>query len=213
MGQMHTLRAVCSGRKGIEVIGTDIDDGRLEALRKKAEPFARRNGISLNLVNTNRQKLEGEFSYFALMAPVGQLVAEAIARGGEGALINVFAGIPAPIRHELDLDAYIQRGHFMFGTSGSRIEDMRAVLDKVTAGTLDTNASVDAVCGMAGAIDGIHAVENRTLAGKIIVYPALTEMGLIPLSELGKEFPAVAAKLEHGMWTGAAERKFLKSAR
>ena len=212
MGQMHTLRAVCSSAKGIEVVGTDIDDGRLEALRKKAEPFAKRNGVPLKLVNTKSQKLEGEFTYFALMAPLGQLVADAIDRSGTGALINIFAGIPAPIRHELDLDRYIQRGAFMFGTSGSRIEDMQAVLEKVTAGRLDTNASVDAVCGMAGAIDGIRAVEGRSLAGKIIVYPALREMGLVPLAQLPERLPAVAAKLEDGLWTPAAEQELLKVA-
>ena len=48
---------------------------------------------------------------------------------------------------------------------------------------------------MAGAIDGIAAVENRTLAGKIIVYPMLHDLGLIPLSRLDETLPAVAAKL------------------
>jgi threonine dehydrogenase-like Zn-dependent dehydrogenase len=211
MGQMHTLRAVCSGIKDIEVVGADIDDGRLEALRRKSEPFARRNGVRLSLVNTKRQELAGPFTYFALMAPMGQLVADAIDRSGPAARINIFAGIPAPIRHELDLDRYIRQGVFMFGTSGSRIEDMQAVLEKVTAGTLDTNASVDAICGMAGAIDGIRAVEGRTLAGKIIVYPALHDLGLVSLADLPTRLPSVAAKLENGLWTPAAEQELLKA--
>ena len=42
---------------------------------------------------------------------------------------------------------------------------------------------------MAGAIDGIAAVENRTLAGKIIVYPMLHDVGLIPLAELRRHLP------------------------
>ena len=211
MGQMHTLRAVCAGLKDIEVVGTDIDDGRLEALRAKAEPFARRNGVSLRLVNTSRGGPEGSFTYFALMAPVGQLVADAIDRAADGARINIFAGIPAPTRHALDLDAYIARQAFMFGTSGSRIEDMQAVLAKVLAGRLQTNASVDAVSGMAGAIDGIRAVESRALAGKIIVYPALRELGLLRLADLPGQLPSVAARLDHGMWTAEAEKELLRA--
>ena len=66
----------------------------------------------------------------------------------------------------------------MFGTSGSVIEDMRIVLRKVESGQLDSNRSLDAVSGMAGATDGIKAIENRTLAGKIIVYPMLHDVPL-----------------------------------
>jgi hypothetical protein len=99
----------------------------------------------------------------------------------------------------------------MFGTSGSRITDMKIVLTKVLSKQLDTNCSVDAICGMAGAAEGISAVENRTIAGKIIVYPQLTETGLIPLAELEDHYPGVAAKLaEGGLWTAKAEKELLK---
>ena len=129
-----------------------------------------------------------------------------------GAIINIFAGIPAPTKHALDLDAYVEKRCFMFGTSGSTIDDMRIVLRKVEQEGFDTNASVDAVSGMAGAIDGIASVENRTLAGKIIVYPMLHDFGLIPLGELRQRFPTVAAKLDGGKWTREAEQELLRVA-
>jgi threonine dehydrogenase-like Zn-dependent dehydrogenase len=124
-------------------------------------------------------------------------------------LINIFAGIPAPTRHDLDLDTYIARRCYMFGTSGSEIRDMRIVLGKLTAGRLDTDLSVDAVSGMAGAIDGLKAVENRTLAGKIIVYPQLPDLPLIPLTDLIVKYSTVAAKLDNGHWCKAAEAELL----
>jgi hypothetical protein len=71
---------------------------------------------------------------------------------------------------------------------------------------------VDAISGMAGAVEGIAAVENRTLAGKIIVYPMLHDVGLIPLAKLNERFPTVAAKLDDGQWTKAAEEELLKVA-
>ena len=212
MGQMHTLRAICSGGERVSVTAGDIDDARLEALRKKAQPAARRLNVDFRLVNTRNEPdpLAGEtFSYFALMAPLPQLLSEAVARSAEGAIINIFAGIPAPTRHPLDLDAVISKRCFMYGTSGSRISDMQIVLQKVAAGQLDTNASVDAICGMAGAADGIAAVRDRRVAGKIIVYPALREVGLIALSDLGQHFPTAAAKLAGGLWTAAAEAELL----
>ncbi|MBV9124326.1 MAG: alcohol dehydrogenase catalytic domain-containing protein, partial [Planctomycetes bacterium] len=96
MGQMHVIRSICAGVADLTVVGTDMDDARLEALRRKAEPLARTNRVGLRLVNTQKEPLREKFSYFALMAPVGALVASAVRDSTEGCLINLFAGIPAP---------------------------------------------------------------------------------------------------------------------
>lgn len=212
MGQMHVIRAVCSEARGITVVGADIDDARLAALSARVQPLADANHVNLRLENTQRHPLNEKFSYWALMAPVGALVAAAVKGSDKNCLINIFAGIPAATKQELDLDAYIRNQCFMFGTSGSEIADMKIVLEKVKSRRLDTNSSVDAISGMAGAADGIAAVENRTLVGKIIVYPMLHDVGLIPLSELDKHFPTVATKLNKGAWCGAAELELLRVA-
>jgi len=212
MGQMHVIRNICLGLSGLSLVGTDLDAPRIDALRRKAEPMAKANGVALRLVNPQHERLDGTFTYFALMAPVGALVADAIQKADDGAIINVFAGIPAPTKHALDLDAYLAKRCFLLGTSGSTIEDMRIVLRKVERDQLDTNASVDAISGMSGATDGIAAVESRALAGKIIVYPMLHDVGLIPLAELEKHFPTVAEKLDNGRWTREAERELLRVA-
>jgi len=209
MGQMHAIRDLCTGAAGVSMVATDFDDERLESLGVKARPLAAANGAELRLVNPQTTPVTEKFSYIALMAPVPALVSQAVADSAEGCLINIFAGIPAGTRQEIDLDTLIASRCWMFGTSGSRISDMIIVLDKVTSGQLDTNVSVDAVSGMAGAIEGIAAVENRTLAGKIIVYPQLGDVGLIPLTDLADHYPTVADKLAGGMWTKAAEDELL----
>jgi hypothetical protein len=212
MGQMHVIRDVCSGVKGISVVGTDFDEARLDSLREKAGRLAATNGVEFRLLNPQKEEAPESFSYYALMAPVPALVADAVKTATENAIINIFAGIPAPTKHEIDLDVYIEKHCFMFGTSGSVIEDMKIVLRKLEGGQLDTNCSIDAVSGMAGAIKGIDAVENRTLAGKIIVYPMLHDLDLIPLPELEKRFPSVAGKLNNGEWTREAEEELLRVA-
>lgn len=209
MGQMHVIRALCLDTPGISLVCTDVDDGRLENLISKASPLSGRRGISLRPVNTRTSPLSEFFSYFVLLVPAGALVADAVARSKDRCLIDIFAGIPAPTRHELDLDTYIANRCYMFGTSGSVIQDMKIVLDKIRGRKLDTNISVDAVCGMAGAAEAIAAVENRSLAGKIIVYPALHDVGLIPLSRMESRFPRVSRKLNRGQWTPAAEQELL----
>ena len=194
------------------MVATDLDDERIESLRAKTAPLAEANGVPLRFANPQTEPVTETFTYVALMVPVAPLLAAAIRDAVDGTIVNVFAGIPAPTKHEIDLDTYIERRCYMFGTSGSVIRDMEIVLEKVTAGRLDPDCSVDAVTGMAGAVAGIRAVEERTLAGKIIVYPALHELGLTSLSELGEMYPTVAAKLDNGGWCKAAEEELLRVA-
>ena len=213
MGQMHVIRNICSGKHNISITATDMDDARLASLAGEAEALAETCKTRLRMVNTAKTKLTEIYSYIALMAPVAVLLAQAIHDAAPGCLINIFAGIPAPTKHEIDLDTYIERHCYMFGTSGSTIRDMKIVLEKVQSGQLNTDCSVDAVSGMAGAKDGIAAVENRTLAGKIIVYPQLHEMPLTALADLTKSYPTVAAKLLAGQWTKEAELELLRMAK
>jgi len=212
MGQMHVIRNICQGIEGISIAGTDIEAARLQALARKAGPLAQAAGVEMRLVNTRRESLAGRFSYFALLAPIETLVADSIRNSLEGCIINIFAGIPSPTRQELDLDTYIANRCYLIGTSGSVIRDMKIVLDKVACGRLDTNASVDAIAGMAGAMDGLAAVENRTLAGKIIVYPELHDLGLVTLVELARLYPSVYERVHHGQWTASAEAELLRIA-
>jgi D-arabinose 1-dehydrogenase-like Zn-dependent alcohol dehydrogenase len=211
MGQMHVIRDVCAGKQNVGIVATDFDSSRLESLKQKVGSLAEQRGVALRLVNPRETPIRERFTYVALMAPVPALVTQAVNDCDDGGRINIVAGIPAGTRTELDLDAYIARRLWMFGTSGSTIDDMRLVLEKVQSGQLDTNLSVDAVSGMAGAIDGIRAVENRTLAGKILVYPTLRDLPLTPLAELAETLPAVADKLDAGRWTQAAEEELLKN--
>jgi threonine dehydrogenase-like Zn-dependent dehydrogenase len=211
MGQMHVIRSLCTLVEGISVVGADVDDARLEALRRKAEPYARRNGVPLRLVNTAKEPLHERFSYQVVLVPAGPLVAAAVDNSQTGGLVDIFAGIPAHTRQEIDLDTYIGRHCYMFGTSGSVISDMKVLLDKVSSGQLDTNCSVDAVSGMAGAIDGVAALERQTMAGKIVIYPMLHDVGLTRLADLAERFPSVASKLDGGQWCKDAEQELLRA--
>ncbi len=211
MGQMHTIRLLCCGT-GSSIAAADIDDERLESLKRKVNTVARRTDVNLSVFNPQKEVVKEKFSYFVVMAPDDSLVAQAVNDSVEGTLINLFAGIPASVRQKLDLDRYIANKCFIFGASGSRLSDMKLVLKRVLDGQLDTDCCVDAVSGMAGAIEGIRAVKNRTVAGKIVVYPQMENLPLIRLYELKEKYPRVAAKLKDGMWTKDAEQELLSSA-
>ena len=212
MGFMHVVRTASSALPGLSLTAVDIDDARLAHLADVAGPLAASRGIAAAFLNSRTAQLDGGFSYVAVMVPAPPLVAQAVELAAAGARINVFAGFAAGTRAAIDLDAVLAKGVYLFGTSGSQIPDMQAVLAKLERGDLDTNISVDAITGMEGVTDALAAVEARTSGGKIVVYPALHDLGMVRLSELPARFPGVAAALYEGRWTRAAEDALLATA-
>ena len=209
IGFMHSIRTALSPLPGLSLTAIDIDDARLARLADIAGPLAASRGLPAVFLNSRTTRPEPGFTYVAVMVPAPPLVAEAVDLAGDHALVNIFAGFAAGTRAALDLDAILAKGIYLFGTSGSGIPDMLAVLAKLERGDLDTNISVDAVCGMEGVGEALAAVEARTTGGKIVVYPALHELGLIRLAELADRLPSVAAALHDGRWTRAAEEALL----
>lgn len=210
MGVMHVVRNLCQGIAGIELVAADLSDSRLEALASLAEPLAKKNQVGYAAYNPHSEQAEGRFDYSVIMAPVPALVAEAVDLSADGAIINIFAGIPAGRSGAIDFDAYLEKGLYFIGTSGSTMRDMKIVKSKVESRTLDTNLSVAAISGLDGAIDGLMAVANQTITGKILVYPDCKGLGLTPLEDLAERFPSLADKLEAGIWSKAAEVKLLQ---
>jgi threonine dehydrogenase-like Zn-dependent dehydrogenase len=212
MGFMHVVRTASSALPGLTLTAIDIDDARLAHLASIAGPLAASHGIPAVFLNSRTTRPEPGFSYVAVMVPAPPIVAQAADLAGEGGRINIFAGFAAGTRAALDLDAVLAKGAYLFGTSGSQIPDMKAVLQKLERGELDTNISVDAISGMEGVTEALAAVEARTTGGKIVVYPALHELGMVRLSELAGRFPTAAAGLRDGRWTRAAEDALLAAA-
>ena len=210
MGSMHVIRDLCQGVPGVSVLGGDMSDERLAALAKVAAPLAQKNGVAFSTYNAKTNPPAGSFGYIALMVPVPALVEAAIQQAAARAVINIFAGIPATVWHPLSLDAYVAKQAYFIGTSGSDLNDMKIVLQKVESRALDTNLSVAAVSGLEGAVDGIRAVEKQLIPGKILVYPSCRGLGLTPLTELAGKHPEVAALLTDGAWNVQAERKLIE---
>lgn len=210
MGVMHVVRNICQGVEDITVYAGDLDITRLNALSAIAEPLAKTNGVGYEPYDPSKDSFDVAFDYSAIMAPVPAIVAASVKSCAANGIINIFAGIPASVSVTIDLDSYIQRHLYFIGTSGSILEDMKTVLAKVESGRLDTNLSVAAICGLDGAVEGIRAVENRLIPGKIIVYPSVESLGLVRLEELSEKMPEVAAELAGGLWTKEAEAALLK---
>jgi threonine dehydrogenase-like Zn-dependent dehydrogenase len=211
LGTMHVIRNICQEIKGVSVFAAELDESRLAILSETVAPLAEKNNVMYKPYNPTRAKVEDAFDYAVLMVLIPELLADSVKNAARGGIINIFAGLPATVTAKLDLDTYIEKQLYFIGTSGSVLEDMKRVLAKAESGRLDTNISVGAVCGLDGAIEGIRAVENRAITGKIIVYPACKGLGLTPLAKLKEKMPQVAEYLNNGLWTKQAEEKLLES--
>ena len=210
MGFMHVVRALTMGIPGVSVDAIDIDDTRLAHLADVAGPLARDAGLAARFVNSRSEPpASGAYDYVGVMVPAPPLVLQAIAMAAPSARVNLFAGFPVGTRATIDLTDLLARGIYLFGTSGSEIRDMQAVLARLEAGRLDTNLSLDAISGMEGVADALAAVEARSSGGKIVVYPQLHSLGMVRLNELAIRFPEVAARLNEGRWTREAEEALL----
>jgi len=105
MGVMHVVRNLCQGVPGVTVYGGDLDNNRLASLSGIAGPLAKKNGVGYVPYNPTEKALTEKFDYFAVMAPVPKLVAMTIGDAAPGAIINIFAGIPATVGGPVDVDA------------------------------------------------------------------------------------------------------------
>jgi len=210
MGTMHVIRNIYRGIEGISVFAGDSDEGRLANLLKTAEPMAIAKGVPYKQYSPIKDKMPEGSDYSVIMAPAPELAAAAVMSAGKRAIINIFAGIPNTMTAKINLDTYIEKQMYFVGTSGSVMEDMKRELAKLESGSLDTNISVAAICGLDGVSDGIRAIENRSIAGKIIAYPSCKGLPLTLLSKLPEKIPDVAACLNNGIWTAQAEQKLLE---
>ena len=207
MGLMHVVRNICQAVPGVAVWAGDTDDIRLNLLSDIAAPLARSASVRYESYNPTVNPPDGDFDYTALMVPIAVLIDQAVRTTAQAGIINIFAGIGPTVPCTFDLDSYLRKHLYFIGTSGSTLADMKVVLNKLQTNRLDTDLSVAAVSGMAGAAEGIHAVEQRLIPGKIIVYPECTDLPLTTLDKLPEKVPALTDILQqnNGRWTKPAE--------
>ncbi len=211
MGTMHTIRALALPKPPKSIVATDINNERMAVLGQLVKPYVEKAGVSFTLYNPKEKgNFQGKVDHAIFLPPAHVLLPPVIHNLKPHGVLNIFAGIRAGSFAPIDMDYYVENNIYMIGTSGSTIEDMKIVLNKVDSNVMDTNTSVAAISGMKGAIEGLQGVDSQRFHGKVIVYPQLTDLGLIELSELDKVMPDVAVHLKDGVWTKSAETALLK---
>ncbi len=220
MGRMHVQRAIEFHNPPATIVCSDVSDMRLDELCSSFAAQAREKGIEFICLNPMNKAdyetgmapfKEDGFNDIIVLAPVAPVISDASTHLGKKGVMNVFAGVARGTMVAIDLsDAYLKDTR-VIGHSASGMEDMLLVLDKTYSGELSPNRSVAAVGSLSAAKDGLKAVKDATLAGKVVIYPNIKEMPLTPLQDLKEKLPSVYALLnERGEWTNEAEAEFLR---
>jgi len=197
-----------------------VSDMRLDDLRDTFAAQAKEKGIEFICLNPmNKAEYEAGiapfretgFDHVIVLAPVAPVIADAATLVGKNGVMNVFAGVARGTMVSIDLsDAYLKNTR-VIGHSASGMEDMLLVLEKTYSGELSPNRSVAAIGSLSAAKEGLKAVKDAVLAGKVVIYPNITDFPLTPLPELKEKLPTVYALLnERGEWTNEAEAEFLR---
>ncbi|MCD6289860.1 MAG: hypothetical protein J7M34_05095, partial [Anaerolineae bacterium] len=225
MGHMHVQRALQLEDHPRLIVATNWRSPRIHDLAAKFANLARSQGVELHtrsqgnytpeaFTEDMRTVTQGHgFDDLIICAASAEGLTDITALAADGAVINLFAGLPRGTTARLDVNAIIQRGVRYVGSSGSTIADMRRVMEKAASGQLSPNGSVAAVAGLRAAKEGLQAVASGRFPGKIVVYPQLVNFPLMPLSELRERLPEVAKCLEDDgrTWTREAEAAFLEA--
>lgn len=219
MGHMHVQWALQLDQPPATLLGTALTWHRLQTIESEFWARARTENVNFICLSADgedyRERLAGVagdgFDDIIVLAPSTEAVEDAAAYLAPGGVMNVFAGLKRGTMVTFDLNLVCQRDIRIIGHSGSRIPDMRLMLEQVERKRLSPNHTVAAVGSLEAARAGYYAVRDATFPGKVVIFPHIKEFPLTPLSQLNESLPTVYAKLNKGReWTIEAEQEFLR---
>ncbi len=222
MGQMHVQRAVELSNGPSQIVAVDVSAERLAVLETKFARLAKSLDKKLILFNSKEEKTslrdfifkitDGRFADDVVVSvPIASVMEEAATLLSPDGMLVFFAGVPTGTTIRIKMDDIYRHHMQLTGTSGSRLEDQKLVIQKTLDKELSPNRSVAAIGGLEAARDGIQAMMSGAFAGKIVIFPQLSGLPLIGLDELHGQFPSIAEKLgENNTWTVEAEKELIE---
>jgi threonine dehydrogenase-like Zn-dependent dehydrogenase len=217
LGRMHVQRALEMAGGPRALVVSNRGRERLDHLVADFGPLARAHGRELVGVSPTAEpdRLGAEIDRLTggrgcddvvVVAPGAEAMAQAANYLAPDGMLVLFAGVAVGTKIPLPLDRVALYGAQFTGTSGSSVADELRVLAKVRAGMLSPARAVVAIGGMKAMTAGIQAVIEQSYPGKIVIYPQLADLPLLPLYELRIALPKVYHCLgANEMWTAEAE--------
>jgi threonine dehydrogenase-like Zn-dependent dehydrogenase len=219
MGTMHVIKAIMDEQGPATVLVTDMSEERLANLARLVAILTKNGGRRVELTVRNAKAVTptelgafGGFDDVVGLVPVPAIITDASRWLAPQGVYNIFAGVKVGTIADLPLELVVAGKVRITGSSGSPLSAMRDTLALTESGRLATALSLAAVGDMASAARGLQALIDNTYAGKVVIFPFATGLGLRSIAELAEDLPDIQPRLLDGRyWTGEAEGPFLKS--
>lgn len=215
MGRIHTLRALMmeNGPKLIAVTARGMN--RLESLKEDFAQIAAEHGKQLEIVATSEKGWEERlyalcqedgFDDVIVSAPGVEPVEMAVPFLKKNGMLVLFSGTKYGSYAHLPIGYTASFCGRINASSGSAVDDEKQVLKKIEKGQYRLDQNVMAVAGFYALKDAIQAVACGRFPGKVIVYPQLTKLPLIPVKEM-ETYDAGMKEVTQNGWNLQAEQR------
>ncbi|MGP4141219.1 alcohol dehydrogenase catalytic domain-containing protein [Sodalis praecaptivus] len=216
MGRMHLLRALKSVRPPAKIIVTGKTSHRLKQMQKDIEPLliAATSEVYFVAVQEHanfRQTMrdlvgpDGASDIIISAPGIDPITGVVDVLAKDGTLV-LFSGTRYGQFGPLPLGQVAWTGATITASSGSCAADQRRVLDKIQRGEALPDFNVAAVGGLLATLEGLKAVKAGRFPGKVVIYPHLTALPLLPINRLGEWDDALGEWVSRHGWSKQAEK-------
>lgn len=215
MGRTHLLRALKSALPPAKIIVTGNTRHRLRQMQADFAPLLQ--GTAVDVAYVARE----EHSDFAqsmrdLVGPDGASDIIISAPGidpiigvvdllAEDGTLVLFSGTRYGQFGPLPLGQVAWTGATITASSGSSTADQLRVLDKIQRGEALPDFNVAAIGGLMATLEGLQAVKAGRFPGKVVIYPRLTALPLLPIAQLGEWDDTLGEWVSQHGWSRQAE--------
>ncbi len=214
MGRMHVLRAIMDPNGPKTIVVTARGRARIDNLINSFSKSAFKRGKELICLATSEndwkeqlKKIAPEgFDDLVVCAPGIEPVDEGIPFVKKDGKIILFSGTKYGTYAKLPIGNIPSYGLKLNASSGSSVEDELQVLHKIEEGTLNPNQNIAAIVGFDSVKEALIAVSNGMYSGKVIIYPQLDKLPLVPVTELERISIKLKQYVETNDWDHQAEK-------
>ena len=215
MGRIHTARAIMNEKGPRQIVVAARSMRRLETLMDNFHKMAIQKGKKLQIISTNEHNWKEEmwhlcnregFDDVVISAPGTEVVNNAVPFLRKDGMIVLFSGTKYGSYANLPLGYVASFGARINASSGTSVENEKAVLNKIENNQCDLNMNVMAIAGFNSIKKAILEVKKGRYPGKVIIYPQIDDLPIVEIEEIREFDKALYKALVQGEWSKQAER-------
>lgn len=214
MGRMHTLRALLDEHGPNNIVVTARGTSRLQVLIEDFKDIAIQNKKHLVGISTESEKWKTEigqhapqgFDDIVVSAPGIDPVEKAVPYLKKDGMLVLFSGTKYGSYAKLPIGMVASNQARINASSGSTVQDEKAVLHKIMNHQLNPDKNVVGIAGFHAIKDALLAVHKGLFAGKVILYPQLDNLPLTSMKEIQESKTALGNYVTLHGWDREAEK-------